>query len=400
MAVGGRAYDIEKFKGIGRMMAINNPDIQSCDLKSLTKAVLNCAKFQLYPDGHYAHILTRNQKGSKFKQAQLIIDYKGILELLRRNGVQAEAKMVCENDEIEVIEDDGDGKTKVIHKVNYKSPRGAVVFVYSRAVIERDDSRTISYDIMTMEEIQAIKNRSPAGNHGPWVTDFNEMAKKTVIRRHSKTLPLDSTTLINLSMDDDRPKEIQRPAMDAAPVFTELEPASEPVKQVEPPAKPTPEATTPAPAEKPQVLSWLEWKKRYDNSAFVQKHDLYCTEEREPILKKYHLQGITPAKTAKAILAQEEASTQASEPTPEPTTQEPEPAKPDLVNAIEARCDELVIDVRNLLRFAANVDSEKSGMDVVYNSISAMTQESQAQLLDLLQNPSEEILNAINGSDL
>ena len=43
---------------------------------------------------------------------------------------------------------------------------------------------------MTRDECEAIRKRSRAGSSGPWVTDFDEMAKKTVFRRASKWLPL------------------------------------------------------------------------------------------------------------------------------------------------------------------------------------------------------------------
>jgi len=38
-------------------------------------------------------------------------------------------------------------------------------------------------------EIDAIRKRSRAANDGPWVTDYLEMAKKTGIHRHVKSLP-------------------------------------------------------------------------------------------------------------------------------------------------------------------------------------------------------------------
>ena len=43
---------------------------------------------------------------------------------------------------------------------------------------------------MSVEDIELIRKRSPTGDEGPWVTDWNEMAKKTVFRRLSKTLPI------------------------------------------------------------------------------------------------------------------------------------------------------------------------------------------------------------------
>jgi len=41
-----------------------------------------------------------------------------------------------------------------------------------------------------MDEIELVRSRSKAANSGPWVTDWNGMAKKTVVRRLCKYLPM------------------------------------------------------------------------------------------------------------------------------------------------------------------------------------------------------------------
>jgi recombination protein RecT len=55
---------------------------------------------------------------------------------------------------------------------------------------------------MSVEDVNAIRARSRSGNSGPWQTDFAEMAKKTVVRRHSKRLPL-STDIDGMIKEDD-----------------------------------------------------------------------------------------------------------------------------------------------------------------------------------------------------
>jgi recombination protein RecT len=56
---------------------------------------------------------------------------------------------------------------------------------------------------MTQREIQDVRSRSKAAQNGPWVTDFGEMARKTVVRRAAKYWPL-SPELADASEHDAR----------------------------------------------------------------------------------------------------------------------------------------------------------------------------------------------------
>jgi hypothetical protein len=63
--------------------------------------------------------------------------------------------------------------------------------------------RTESFDVMGIEEIEKVRRRSKTPDAGPWVTDFAEMAKKTIFRRHSKFLPLSGETREAIEADDE-----------------------------------------------------------------------------------------------------------------------------------------------------------------------------------------------------
>jgi recombinational DNA repair protein RecT len=55
---------------------------------------------------------------------------------------------------------------------------------------------------MTRDEVEAIRKRSRSANNGPWATDFDEMAKKTVFRRASKWIELSSEIRDAFDNDD------------------------------------------------------------------------------------------------------------------------------------------------------------------------------------------------------
>lgn len=48
----------------------------------------------------------------------------------------------------------------------------------------------MQFEVMNRAEIEAVRSQSKAGTRGPWVSHWDEMAKKTVIRRLFKLLPV------------------------------------------------------------------------------------------------------------------------------------------------------------------------------------------------------------------
>ena len=55
---------------------------------------------------------------------------------------------------------------------------------------------------MRKDQVEKIKARSRSSNNGPWVTDTEEMWKKTCLRRHSKDLPMDADLRRIFDSDD------------------------------------------------------------------------------------------------------------------------------------------------------------------------------------------------------
>lgn len=153
------------------------PKLMQCSQASLFQSLMNCAALGIEPDGRRAHLIPYGDT------CQLIIDYKGLLELVKRSGdvSVAYAEKVCKNDKF--TWKDGD----VSHEIDFSNPRGDAYAYYAR-VKGKDGSYTCV--VMTKEEVEAIRARSRASKSGPWVTDFDEMGKKTAFRRLSKWLVL------------------------------------------------------------------------------------------------------------------------------------------------------------------------------------------------------------------
>ncbi len=173
------------------------PLLEKCTIASFMRAMMQLSQWGLEPDGRRAHLIPfRNNKAGTY-EVQLIIDYKGLAELVMRSGLVSNihADVVCDLDEFEY-----NRGVLVCHKINYRKPRGPI---YAGYCLVRLKDGSEKCDVMHMDEVQAIRKRSRAGSSGPWVTDFNEMAKKTIFRRLSKWLPLSAEIRDATENDDD-----------------------------------------------------------------------------------------------------------------------------------------------------------------------------------------------------
>jgi len=165
----------ERFVRIALTAITKTPKLLSCTKESLFACLLDCAQLGLEPDGRKVHLIPYGNN------CTMIIDYKGLVELARRSGEIADihADVVHEND---VFNYAFGSNSKLEHKPAL-SNKGEPIAAYSFVKL-KDGS--ISFELMNKEEIDAIQKRSKAGQSGPWITDWAEMAKKTVFRRHSK----------------------------------------------------------------------------------------------------------------------------------------------------------------------------------------------------------------------
>lgn len=186
----------DRFIRVALTALTRTPKLLECTKESLLRCMMDCSQLGLEPDGRHAHLIP-------YKDAcTLIIDYKGLIALAKRSGEIADigAMIVNENDEFEWL------NGEITHRVDWRKPRGEAQCVYSYVKM-KDGTRT--HEVMTMDEVDAIRKRSRSANAGPWVTDYDEMAKKTVIRRHSKRLTLSPEFMDAIDRDDDRIEERQ-----------------------------------------------------------------------------------------------------------------------------------------------------------------------------------------------
>ncbi len=164
------------------------PKLQQCETASLAGCIMTCAQLGLEPGnglGH-AYLLPYDNRKAGTTECQLIIGYRGMIDLARRSGqiISINAYVVHQKDEFSFalgLAPD------VQHIPTDEEDCGTLTHVY--AVAKLKDGGT-QFEVMSRKQVEAIRSRSRAGQSGPWVTDFEEMAKKTVIRRLFKYLPV------------------------------------------------------------------------------------------------------------------------------------------------------------------------------------------------------------------
>jgi len=182
------------------------PALLNADRRTLFASAMKASQMGLLPDGREGAIVT-------FKdQAQFMPMVAGIMKMVRNSGEIStwSVQAVYENDNFDFCLGD---EEHITHKPAL-SNRGKIIAVYS--IVSMKDGEK-SREVMSIEDVNAIRARSRSGNSGPWVSDFSEMAKKTVVRRHAKRLPM-STDLDDALRADD---EMFMPPEQAAPAAPE-----------------------------------------------------------------------------------------------------------------------------------------------------------------------------------
>ena len=167
---------------VGAMM--KSPNLQKCTPSSLLNCFIGAAEVGLEPGGVLGHAYLVPYGDT----ATMIIGYRGLIELMRRTGELASIRCVVvhEKDTFKLTE--GIEQT-IKHEPFLAGDAGPLKFAYCVAKL-KDGS--VQVELMTRHQIEEIRKRSRAGQSGPWVTDFEEMAKKTVLRRAAKYLPVAS----------------------------------------------------------------------------------------------------------------------------------------------------------------------------------------------------------------
>lgn len=173
----------ERFQRVVLTAFNGNPKLQQCEPASFLAAMMQSAQLGLEPNTPLgqAYLIPYGNK------VQFQIGYKGLLELAQRSGKikMLYAHAVYENDDFNI---EYGLEQKLSHTPLLKGDRGETVGYYAVYHLKEGG---YSFIYMTKEEVLShAKNKSKTFNSGPWQTDFDEMAKKTVLKKLLKYAPI------------------------------------------------------------------------------------------------------------------------------------------------------------------------------------------------------------------
>ena len=209
----------ERFTRIALSALNNTPQLQQCTPMSFIAALLNAAQLGLEvntPLG-LAYLIPYKNKGQL--ECQFQIGYKGLITLAYRNGNMQtiQAQTVYENDEFEY---ELGLEPKLVHKPALKN-RGNLLLVYA---LWKAKNGGFGFEVMSKEDIDIHARKysqSFSSSYSPWKTNYEEMAKKTVIKKCLKYAPVKSDFVMQVSNDETVKSEL---SVDMSEIANEQEP--------------------------------------------------------------------------------------------------------------------------------------------------------------------------------
>ena len=186
------------------------PELLECSPMSIVSCVMRAAELGLElsgPLGQAYLVPFRNKHSGGHKEAQLLIGYRGMQQLAFRSGLVSNfpAHVVREGDDFRYQY----GTHQFLHHVPKAKPDAKVTHVYAAINLL---SGATDFEVMTFEELQAHKRKYVRGKSlKTWDENFEEMAKKTLVRKLAKRVPVSVEMQTAAAVDEQAERGAQEP---------------------------------------------------------------------------------------------------------------------------------------------------------------------------------------------
>lgn len=207
----------------------STPKLQQCTPQSFLGAMMQAAQLGLEPNTPVGQAYLIPYRNHGREECQFQLGYKGLLDLAYRSGEikDVQAHEVHENDEFEYEL----GLEPKLKHIPAMSNRGPVTMYYA---VWHTKTGGYGFEVMSKDDVlEFAQTKSKSFHDGPWQTDFDAMAKKTVLKRALKYAPIatdfvkavatDETVKSNISTNmEDEPDETM--TIDAEPIPQNVDP--------------------------------------------------------------------------------------------------------------------------------------------------------------------------------
>lgn len=208
----------ERFTRITLTALSSNPKLQDCTGESFMGAMMQAAQLGLEPNTPLgqAYLIPYGN------QCQFQIGYKGLIDLAYRSGefTQITAEAVYENDEFHF---EYGLNSDLVHKPALTN-RGEVIAYYGLFKLKNGG---YSFIVMSKEDIEKFAKQYSQpykqGRNTPWKTDFDSMAKKTVLKQVLKYAPIRTEFARQISADESVKTELSSNMLDVDDEFYDIE---------------------------------------------------------------------------------------------------------------------------------------------------------------------------------
>ena len=208
----------ERFTRMALSAVNTTPKLAECSQITFLSALMNAAQLGLEPNTPLgqAYLIPFKNKGRL--ECQFQIGYRGMIDMVYRNeDIQTvQAHCVYGNDEFEY---ELGLNPKLVHKPATRD-RGELLFVYA---FWKSKNGGFGFEVMSKEDIDQHARKysqSFSSSYSPWKKNYEEMAKKTVIKKVLKYAPVKADFARAITSDESIKSEL---SVDMSEVVNEQE---------------------------------------------------------------------------------------------------------------------------------------------------------------------------------
>lgn len=184
----------ERFARLITSAISSTPKLHECTPQSFLGAMMTAASLGLEPNTPLgqAYLIPYGNV------AQMQIGYKGLLALCYRSGQikSINAEVVYKNDEFEY---ELGLDSKLVHKPKMDGDRGEPVAYYA---VYRTKDDGYGFAVMSRADVEKHRKQYSKAQNSPWDTNFDEMAKKTVLKKALKYAPISTELMREVNQDE------------------------------------------------------------------------------------------------------------------------------------------------------------------------------------------------------